>query len=141
MFSLCSLFPTTLLMTRYPQISGQNKSETREPEGLIKITMSLSPFLKEWEIQIMKNFWIVYFQNLPIPNVIWVFRSLQKNIPWILLFLGNFDMKITIFGTFPLENYFFQTFHSLKMSVAEIYFYKNHKFYGIHMCYNFNSLI
>ena len=27
-----------LILTRTPQISGQNKSEAREPEGLVKIT-------------------------------------------------------------------------------------------------------
>ena len=39
--SICSLsvlrFPR-LILTRSSQISGQNKSEAREPEGLVKIT-------------------------------------------------------------------------------------------------------
>ena len=29
------------VLTRYPQISGQNKSEAREPEGLVKITYGI----------------------------------------------------------------------------------------------------
>ena len=43
------------------QISGQNKSEAREQEGLVKITYGIvaSSLLKEREIQIRKNFWIV----------------------------------------------------------------------------------
>ena len=35
-----SLFPR-LILTRSPQISGQNKSEGREPEGLVKITYGI----------------------------------------------------------------------------------------------------
>ena len=35
MFSLCS---PLFILTRSPQISGQNKSEAREPEGLVIIT-------------------------------------------------------------------------------------------------------
>ena len=30
-----------LILTRSPQISGQNKSEAREPEGLVKITYGI----------------------------------------------------------------------------------------------------
>ena len=44
---LCS---QRLIFTRYPQIFGQNKSEAREPEGLVNL--SQAPFLKEREIQI-----------------------------------------------------------------------------------------
>ena len=29
------------ILTRSPQISGQNKSEAREPEGLVKITYGI----------------------------------------------------------------------------------------------------
>ena len=38
-----SLFsvPPRLILTRSPQISGQNKSEAREPEGLVKITYGI----------------------------------------------------------------------------------------------------
>ena len=55
--SLSVLCSPRLILTRSPQISGQNKSEAREPEGLVKITygMMLAPFLKEWEIQIRKK--------------------------------------------------------------------------------------
>ena len=35
---LCSPW---LILTRSPQISGQNKSEDREPEGLVKITYGI----------------------------------------------------------------------------------------------------
>ena len=38
-----------LILTRSPQISGQNKSEVREPEGMVKITYGVvasSPFKK-----------------------------------------------------------------------------------------------
>ena len=38
LFSLCS---PRLILTRSPQISGQNKSEAREPEGLVKITYGI----------------------------------------------------------------------------------------------------
>ena len=36
--SLSVLCSPRLILTRSPQISGQNKSEAREPEGLVKIT-------------------------------------------------------------------------------------------------------
>ena len=35
--SLSALFFPQLILTRSPQISGQNKSEAREPAGLVKI--------------------------------------------------------------------------------------------------------
>ena len=37
-----------LILTRYPQISGQNNSEAREPEGLVKIIYGIiaSPLFK-----------------------------------------------------------------------------------------------
>ena len=38
LFSLCSLW---LILTRSPKISDQNKSEAREPEGLVKITYGI----------------------------------------------------------------------------------------------------
>ena len=38
MFPLCS---PRLILTRSPQISGQNKSEAREPEGLVKISYGI----------------------------------------------------------------------------------------------------
>ena len=45
------------VLTRSPQISGQNKSEAREPEGMVKITYGIvASFLKEREIQIRKFF-------------------------------------------------------------------------------------
>ena len=58
MFSLCS---PQLILTRSLQISGQNKSEAREPQGLLKIlkVLSLAPFLKERKIQIRIFFLIV----------------------------------------------------------------------------------
>ena len=55
--SLSVLFSPRLILTISPQISGQNKSEARDPEGLVKITYGIfaSSFLKEQEIQI-RNF-------------------------------------------------------------------------------------
>ena len=38
-------------------------------------------------------------------------KGAKKNIPGNLPFLGNFALKITIFWTFPHENYFFKIFH------------------------------
>ena len=38
--SLPVLCSPRLILTRYPQIYDQNKSEAREPEGLVKITYS-----------------------------------------------------------------------------------------------------
>ena len=38
MFSLCS---PRLILTTAPQISGQNKSEAREPEELVEITYGM----------------------------------------------------------------------------------------------------
>ena len=48
--SLSALFFPQLILTRSPQISGQNKSEAREPAGLVKITSDIvasSLFKKE----------------------------------------------------------------------------------------------
>ena len=39
--SLSVLCSPGLVLTRSPQISGQNKSEAREPEGLVKITYGI----------------------------------------------------------------------------------------------------
>ena len=39
--SLPVLCSPQLILTRSPQISGQNKSEAREPEGLVKITYGI----------------------------------------------------------------------------------------------------
>ena len=53
---ICSLsvlcFPQ-LILTRSPQISGQNKSEAREPEGLVKIYYGIvanSLFKREFKL-------------------------------------------------------------------------------------------
>ena len=45
LFSLCSL---RLILTKSPKISDQNKSEAREPQGLVKITYGIvaSSFFK-----------------------------------------------------------------------------------------------
>ena len=55
----CGSVPHDLgILTKSPQISGQNKSEDREPEVLVKITYGIvanSLFLKEREIQIRKK--------------------------------------------------------------------------------------
>ena len=39
--SLSVLCSPQLILTRSPQISGQKKSEAREPEGLVKITYGI----------------------------------------------------------------------------------------------------
>ena len=39
--SLSVLCSPRLILTRSPQISGQNKSEAKEPEGLVKITYGI----------------------------------------------------------------------------------------------------
>ena len=40
-FALSLLCSPQLILTRSPQISGQNRSEAREPEGLVKITYGI----------------------------------------------------------------------------------------------------
>ena len=59
------------MLTRSPQISGQNKSEAREPEGLVKITYGIvaSSIFKMCifiDTTIQKNF------------LIWISRSFKK---------------------------------------------------------------
>ena len=59
LFSLCS---PRLILTRSPQISGQNMSEAREPEGLVKITYGIvasSLFKIAGKFKLGKKFWIV----------------------------------------------------------------------------------
>ena len=65
LFSLCSLFPTTYFDQISPnlwpkQVRGQRTGRTGQNNLLM--VLSLAPFLKEREIQIRKNLWIVIYK-------------------------------------------------------------------------------
>ena len=100
MFSFCS---PRLTLTTSLQISGQNKSEAIEPEGLVKITYGIvaSFLFKRAEIQIRKFFWIVYklvFFAWLEKLILWSFISWLK---WVIKQANQFfESKLKILITF-----------------------------------------